>query len=127
MYWPKLEGFINGAVGHSHEELHLPTIKQTAEDGDVILLSVESEGKVYAAMTIEKITFSTGKRIMHIMTVGGENMSEWLSDAIGVLDKIAKDHNCSEIYGIGRAGWVKTLSSHGYEVLHTTLRKTVGN
>ena len=123
MIWPFVEEHISEPIKHSNDELDIDVIKQGILDGEVLLFLVMLDKDIIASMTLECITFPTGKTMMHISTVGGSQMSSWLDGALHNLHKLAKEQGCKEVYGLGRAGWTKVLKKHGYEQIRITLRK----
>jgi len=54
--------------------------------------------------------YPTGKKMLCLEHTAGENMQEWVENAINLIIKFAKDNQCDGIEGIGRHGqwnWVK--------------------
>ncbi len=125
LMWPKLQPMVDVAVEYSKGELSTENIKGRLESGDMIALAVTEEGNLIACLTIEKRVFQSGKNILNVTTAGGCDMHLWISDVDEVLDNLAREHGCEDVYIVGRSGWVRTLKDQGYEKTHTVLSRKV--
>jgi hypothetical protein len=124
--WPVVEDMIQSAIDESNEELSVHHIKKRLIEQDMILLTVAVNGEFVAACTLEIRHFDTGKKVMHVCTLGGAGFEEWWEEMGKAFDELAIDHDCSEVYIIGRPGWKRLLKDKGYDLVHTVLRKKVG-
>ena len=56
--------------------------------------------------------FPTGHKTLTIFLIGGNKIKEWYVPAWTQFKAFAKEHDCQEIIGMGRKGWVKTLNNY---------------
>lgn len=123
--WPKVSHMIQVAIDHSNGELTLDSMYERIENAEMLLLTVNEGDRVVATLTIDKRDFESGKKTLNVVTAGGSDMHIWINEVDRVLNELAKEHGCEDIYIIGREGWVRTLKQIGYEKIHTTLSKKV--
>jgi len=124
--WPVVVGMIKLAIEESNEEISIDNIYHRLIDKDMILVTVAEDGEVIAAMTLERIVFNTGKTVLHLCTIGGDGYKKWWPLIDKVIDELAAEHDCEEIYIIGRPGWKRLLKDRGFNLVHTTLSRKVG-
>lgn len=118
-FWQVISDDIQRAVEHSNGELSLCSLYEKVKSGEMMLLIVsDTSGEIYASCLIETRHFSTGKRVLNVTTLNGYSMGLWLDDLMDVLRKTAKEFECSEIYAVGRSGWVKQLKKYGFKPVH---------
>lgn len=125
MIWPICAEHIDRAITESNGELDIELIKQSIKDELMLLLVVYKDAKIVASCTLEKRGFQSGKEVIHIATLGGDNIEEWADKLNDAIVALAKDYNCNEIYIIGRKGWERFLKSKGYDHIHTVLSKKI--
>ena len=123
LVWVTVSPMIEKAIEHSNGELCINEILERLIKKEMILLTVSVESEIIAALTIEKREFPSGKSILNVTTAGGSDLNIWLGKINEVIDELAIEHGCSEIYIIGRAGWIKALKDIGYGKIHTVVSK----
>lgn len=123
--WPRVEEMIDMAIAHSNEELSISSIYNKLLEGDMLLVTINEGDSIVAALTLERRHFDTGKDVLNVVTAGGADMHIWVEEMDDILQKLAKQFKCEEIYIVGRQGWVRTLRDLGYQRVHTTLSKRV--
>ena len=124
--WPMVEDMLKRPLEHSNNELNIETVFMRIIKGDMLLVTISKGSDIVAAIAIEQTTFDTGKKIMNLTLVGGDDMHEWMHKFDEVTQNLAKDYGCEEIYIIGRKGWVRALRSLGFDTVHTVVSKKVG-
>lgn len=127
LVWHVVEPMIQAAIEKSNEELTTKAIYDKVIKGDMLLVNITEGDKILSAVTLEKRDFDSGKSVLYICTAGGVDLYKWQNLIDEVSMDIARDSGCDEIYIIGRPGWQKMLTSNGYELVHTILRKKVGS
>jgi sulfur relay (sulfurtransferase) DsrF/TusC family protein len=123
--WDIIVPLIEKGVNYSHGELTSALVYQKLMNRELTLLVAFEDKAVIAALTLEQFEFETGKRVLNIQLAGGEGLSKWFHQMDQIINDIAKQYNCSQVYIIGRRGWVRALSSLGYNEAHTVLHKEV--
>lgn len=82
------------------------------------------EGKIYGHVITEVKDYPQCKMLVVQYCAGEPNHMQYVEDEMyDLLDRFAKDAGCSGIEFIGRSGWKKSASSHGYEVQSVTYQK----
>lgn len=123
--WPIVKSMLARAITHSNGEIEIDEILKRAIDGEVLIVTISEEKEVVAAIAIEQRDFNSGKRILNLTLVGGNNMSSWMDKFSEIANNLAKDYNCDEIYIVGRPGWTRTLRRLGFETIHTIVARKV--
>ena len=124
--WPKVRDMIEVALDESNEELCLYSMKDRMKAGEMILITIAEKGEVICVFTLEVREFETGKKVLNLCTVGGEGFTRWWDDIEREFMKVAIENDCQEVYVVGRPGWQKLLCCRGFNVVHTTLSRKVG-
>lgn len=126
LVWVTVEPLIKAAIGKSNGELDVDDMRARMQRNEMVLLVIYEEGAITTALTLEKTTFASGKKILNVTTAGGTGLEKWMGLVNTTLDDLARDHECEEIYIVGRAGWVRKLKALGFGVVHTTVSRKVG-
>ncbi len=71
---------------------------------------------------VEPLHFETGKKVLEIIGVAGDDMKEW-EGAIHELEFVARKLGYHRIRACGRKGWAKVAARHGYEVTRVVVEK----
>lgn len=125
MVWPIASTFIENAIEYSNNELDILVMKQALLDRELILITVNDNHKMIAAFTVKKEVFQSGKKVLTLVAIGGARMKEWLHKVDEVLCAVCREEDCSEMYLIGRPGWIKLLEPLGFETIHTVVSKKI--
>lgn len=123
--WDEVSPFIQKAVDESNGELTIEDIKEKVARKEIIIATVFDNAQLAAAVSFELITFPSGKRTLHIQCAGGGDMSDWFEDMDKIANELAKKHDCSDIYIIGRKGWERQLKGLNYKHAHTIISREV--
>lgn len=126
LVWHTVAPMIQMAVEYSHGELDLEDILARLTNNEMLLLTVSEGDLIIAALTIEKRDFASGKNILNVTTAGGADLHLWMDQLDPIIDELAREHGCTEIYIVGRPGWMRLLKGIGYEKIHTVVSKKVG-
>jgi hypothetical protein len=124
--WDKIVPMLEGPIEHSNNELSVEGILEDIMDERMLLLTISKDRELVACITVEQKTFVTGKKILSATTAGGTGMSEWVEELNNVLELLAKDYGCDDIYIVGRPGWEKALNKLNYKKIHTVVSRKVG-
>lgn len=123
--WDKIVPFIDKAIAESNGELLSSEIKKKAIAGSMLIRIVFEDWVPIAVVTYEQRVFQSGMRVLNICTAGGEKVDLWFKDVDEYATELAKKHNCSEVYIIGRKGWDRKMKHLGYGHVHTVLSREV--
>lgn len=121
--WPKIEGFIAGALRRSHSlSLSLPTdILAHVLFGRMQLWVAHDEAKIDAAIVTRVIPWDRS-RTLYVPIVGGRNLKAWLEPAMDELERYGKSEGCRDIRGEFRQGWARVA---GFKVTGVTLQRDI--
>lgn len=115
--WNQIESHIDLAVAESFGDLDKEKLRNRLKNGSEMILIVCDGPEIIATCLVTVSTLDTGRKILFVPGIGGERMSEWLDDGLGILRKMAADFGCEGIRACGRAGWSRAIPSA--KALHT--------
>ena len=118
--WNAIAPYIQKGLDYANNELDIDDVHTMVEDGDVVVLMIEENNKILSVITLELVN-KPAKRVMCIMTAGGEALDRWLPEIMEVIYKIAKEQQADSISINGRKGWLKILEKYNYKHLYTVL------
>lgn len=125
--WPGIKHMIQVAIDESNGEFTLEGIKDDLESKKLLAAVVTLDNKALACVVFDKRTFDSGKKVINIMTAGGELLELWVDDVLRKAEQLAIQEQCDEVYIIGRKGWLRTLKGKGYNHVHTVVSKKIGD
>lgn len=123
--WDELSSLLQKAIDYSNGELDIDSVKERILSGEIMVVVVFKDGNLIAAVTFEQIEFQTCKRVLNIQLAGGTDIELWFHDVEKIANGLAERYHCSDVYIIGRKGWVRKMKSLGYSEVHTILHKEV--
>lgn len=126
LLWDQIVPMLELPIEHSNGELSVEGMYERIMDDQMLVLTIYVENKLSACVTVEKKEFATGKTTLNCTTVGGSDMNEWMDQLNDVLEGLAKDYGCEEIYIVGRPGWERMLKKLNYKKIHTVVSRKVG-
>ena len=83
-----------------------------------LVIDDENNDVPIACYTTRIIQYPKG-RGMAVDFVGGRMMGSWLDDVLSMIDKYARDSQCTHIEGGGRKGWLPALEKAGWHSVHS--------
>lgn len=124
-HWDEIEPFVSAAVDESNGELTAESVKARVEIGEIAIATVFSDDTLVAAISFDIVEFDSGLRVINIQCAGGTMMHQWFEQVEAIANNLAKHHNCTKIYIIGRQGWARQMKGLGYSTIHTVISKEV--
>jgi hypothetical protein len=124
--WPRVEAMIAMAIEHSNGELSLESMKRQIMKGEMLLLVVYEADIIVASLTLERRDFDSGLSVLNVTTAGGADLHIWMKDVLAVLEGLAEEQGCTELYIVGRPGWQRALKKIGFKPVHTVVSKKLG-
>lgn len=123
--WDIILPLLEKGMSYSHGEIDADSVFTKLMNKELNLLVAFENQAIVAALTLEQFQFDTGKRVLNIQLAGGDSLDKWFVQMDELINGIAKQYNCSEVYIIGRKGWSKKLNHLGYNEAHVVLHKEV--
>lgn len=121
--WPKCLPLLELVAEKAPNDISIDSIHENLLAGEILLAAILDGDEVVAVNTMEVQTMDSGNKILYIPITGGSRMDEWLERFLEIAHGIAKVHNCIELRGLAvRKGWLKKLSSHGWEEHFVTIK-----
>lgn len=124
-HWDEIEPFVQLAVNESNGELTTGIIKGKIELRELALATVYDEDELIAVVSFDIIDFDSGLKVLNIQCAGGSQLHDWMERIDSIANDLAKQHDCTKVYVIGRAGWTRKLKHIGYSIAHTVLSREV--
>lgn len=125
LHWEEIAPYIQKACDESNGELTTNVVKCKLEQRKLVLAVVYDDDKLVAVVSYDIIDFESGMRVLNIQAAGGELMDEWFEQVEAIANSLAKEHDCQQIYIIGRVGWARKMKGLGYKTIHAVIAKEV--
>lgn len=123
MMWDDISPFLSMALDYSRGEVGIDNILEGVLDDKYFLVAVFDEKNDVISGIIMEVRNFPKKKACCITLAGGTRMEEWYEDVLAIAEKMAKNAKAQAVYITGRRGWVRQLSSNGYEEYYTTIGK----
>ena len=81
-----------------------------------------NNNKVESAVVTEIAQYPQSK-VLRYFLAGGNNLDNWLERIQEIIEKFAKQQNCTHLEVAGRKGWVRKLK--GYKIKAYLLKKEI--
>lgn len=108
------EARIAAALGKTPTLITAGDIEDSLRRGGMRLWSIfDGDGATLASFVTEIVRGSGGAAV-NVVAIGGADMSAWIGKITDELVAYAKRHGCKYIAEMGRPGWRKVLSEHGW-------------
>lgn len=124
--WVDALPFVKMAASESNGEMCTYAVYGDLLSGNQFMMLVYEDSKLIAILTAGVTVFPTGKRTLALHAIGGSKMDLWKYEAFDRMKLIAREFNCSDMYGMGRRGWAGLLKSEGFTHTHTVMSIKVG-
>ena len=115
---------IERAMKYGGGELWPEDVKEHLLEGRKQLWIVV-EGNIVIASIVTEIATYPRKKVVRILMIGGDRLTEWGRDLHATLEKWAKRIGANSIEIIGRKGWERLMKEFGYKAAYTYLKKEV--
>jgi hypothetical protein len=125
-YWPNVERFANQALEYACDGMTVQTVLEMIVDGRLILIVVtDANDEPIASMTFEVVQ-QARRKICHCMTLGGDDLEQWVETFVGVWRAVALELGCDAVTIKGRAGWERYAKRFGFEHQYTIMTLPIG-
>ena len=105
--WEKVIPHVKAAELHSEGELTPEDFFEILMKDDMQLWVAVESGELLASMITQIITY-TRKRVLRIISIGGDEMERWIK-FLPLVENWALKVGCTSLECWGRKGWLKIL------------------
>ena len=120
-YWANVEPLISKALDYSAREWNtFEILKMALDDKIQIWLTLVAENnstRIVCVTTTMIITFRSNKRVLHILTMSGNNLQQFLSQDEALVN-FAKEKGVDAIRAEGRIGWDRFTKNKYKNIYH---------
>lgn len=112
--WPEVATMLDKAVQTTRPRYNIESVRKELDRGTLLLWLVLDETTPVAAFTT-RIADYPKSRGLCMDWIGGSRMNEWLPLAQPLMERYARDHECTHLEGYGRKAWGRWLQRYGWE------------
>ena len=123
--WPEVSDYVTRALNLTLGQINADTVLEKIKTQDMQLWVI-AESAILGAMVTEILIYPN-RKILRVVTLGGEGWDNWGSDIVETLDSYAKYVGATGIEFVGRKGWSKKLAQHGYSTRCAYFQKELEN
>ena len=122
--WEECKDYIEMGNDKSRQEMNLEDIYKKLSDADMQLWVIfdPKDKEIHSVLTTEIVTYPR-KKTCRIVTLGGQNLDDWVEEFLDILEEWAVAHNCMAMETCCRKGFIKKLEKFGYKHTYTILGK----
>jgi hypothetical protein len=107
--WPMIAGQIQKACSNTGGDISSGDLWQMCRSGNAFLIVVmDDDDRPIATITLQFQKWSE-ESVLRCLSIAGENMSEWLPDAMEFVSKMARENGASCLVADGRDGWARVF------------------
>lgn len=121
LVWDRIYNHLERVVDSAHGDITMISLREELLQGQAGLLVIHSGEEIVAAVCVEVRTMPSGKRILMVPIVGGEDMVNWIDQLNAEVKRLKKTLLCDAIRGAGRPGWVRELKKYGWKNVITVV------
>lgn len=123
--WPEVSDYVTRALRLTLGQINADTVLEKIKTQDMQLWVI-AESAILGAMVTEILIYPN-RKILRVVTLGGEGWDNWGSEIVETLDSYAKYVGATGIEFVGRKGWSKKLAQHGYSTRCAYFQKELEN
>ena len=123
--WPEVSDYVTRALKLTLGQINADTVLEKIKTQDMQLWVI-AESAILGAMVTEILIYPN-RKILRVVTLGGEGWDNWGSEIVETLDSYAKYVGATGIEFVGRKGWSKKLAQHGYSTRCAYFQKELEN
>lgn len=103
--------FLQKAAKVSSEECTAEHLLQDliTQKCDLLCALSDIKDRPLGICILQVVTFPSGKKVLEMPYISGDNMEDWLIEGFEVIKQIAKESGCKYVRGAGRPGWSKVV------------------
>ena len=106
--WDSVREHLLRMSPHSEGELEPDDFYDLLVEGEMQLWIALEDGKIIASMISQVVPYPR-KRVLRIISIGGEDMDKWIN-SLPLVEDWALEMGCTSLECWGRKGWLKVLT-----------------
>lgn len=107
LIWQQVAPLLKPALDNTYDIMDIEKGLQESR----FQLFISWNNKVESAVVTEIAVYPRAK-VLRYFLAGGTNLDNWLEKIQQVIEKFAKNNNCTQVEVAGRKGWVKKLKGY---------------
>jgi hypothetical protein len=112
--WPQIKDYLKGAADYTFGRYTVEDIyKGLFVKPQELWIAFENE-VIYGVVVTEIVEYPQMKALVMHFT-GGKELPKWKNEMLALLQKYARDKQCSIIESYGRRGWGNVFKNDGYK------------
>lgn len=116
--WDRVAPILQRACDVSHGDITLTSTRNRLVAGSLQLYTISRGQQIVAVFCTDVQTAESGLRSLRVPIIAGDDLEEWIDDAIEAWRRLGKELMCDVVRGIGRPGWERKLRSRGLRKTH---------
>jgi len=122
--WSAVHRWIEDGLKHEHALISAADVFDRILRQHMTLWAIYDYGTLVGAFVTQVESGSRG-RALNVISLGGENMEDWLAPLIESLVEYGRTNRCAYIFEMGRKGWLRVLERHGWVEGPRTMIKVI--
>lgn len=122
-FWPDVQEAIAEAFHGNFNKLSMRDVKEAIEAQKMQLWGIH-DGILRAVMVTEMVDYPQARSV-RVITLTGKESEQWLDVLIKTLEEWGGENGAHQIEFVGRKGWEKVLSKHGFGNPQISMSKTI--
>lgn len=111
--WPQVSGWLDDALKKTGSLMTVEDLRRNVRSGNYRLWLINQSDRVVAAMVTEIVRGGNGCAV-HVVSLGGQEMGDWLERANESLETYSRANECKYVVEMGRPGWSRVLERLGW-------------
>lgn len=112
--WDKVVPFMDKAADYTYGRYTSDDIHDSIMDYDHILWVAFNESKIKGAVVTNTVAYPK-RKLLCMSFCGGEDLHEWKTPMLALLQRYARDTGCDGIEATARRGWAKIFENDGFK------------
>lgn len=107
--WPAIAGKIHESCQKTGGDMSSGDLWQMCRSGQAFLVAVLDDAGMPIATIILQFQKWSERSVLRCLSIAGENMSEWLPEAMEFVSTMARENGASCLVADGRDGWARVF------------------
>jgi len=112
--WSKISGFLDKAADYTYGRYKVDDIYDSITDYGYHLWVAYDNDEFKGAVVTNFMSYPQ-RKVLCMTFCGGENLAEWKTPMLELLQRFAWDTGCDGIEATARPGWAKVFQADGYK------------